>query len=226
MSKFIFASIGKKFIISVSGIFLMAFILVHLAVNLLLIFDDTGELFNLGAHFMTTNPVIRIVEPLLGLGFMIHILWTLAITFHNWRARPVKYNKQNTAVSSSWASRNMLILGSLITIFLVIHIINFFWVIKFNPHTLPNVIIGGEEIEDTYTLVADLLKSSVLYCIFYILGGVMLGLHLTHGFWSSFQTLGLNNKNWMKRLEWIAHIYAIIVAVGFSVIPLYFMIKF
>jgi len=224
MSKFLFASIGKKFIMSVSGIFLMMFILVHLTVNLLLIFDDSGGLFNRGAAFMATNPVIKIVEPVLGLGFLIHILWSLVVSYQNWRARPVRYAKSAPGESSNWVSRNMLILGALILTFLIIHLINFFWVIKFDPHSLPNV--RGTETEDTYALVSGLFKNSILYCIMYIIGAVLLGLHLTHGFWSSFQTLGLNNKNWMKRLEWIAKVYAIIVAVGFSVIPLYFQIRF
>ena len=226
MSKFLNASIGKKFIMSITGIFLMMFILVHLIVNLLLVFDDTGELFNEGAHFMASNPVIRIVEPLLGLGFMIHILWSFVISYQNWRARPVRYAKSSTGESSTWASRNMLILGALVLIFLVIHIINFFWVIKFDPHLIQDVVIGGKTMEDTYTLVSEIFIHSIPYGILYIIGAILLGLHLTHGFWSAFQTLGLNNKNWMKRLEWVAKVYAVIVAVGFSVIPLYFIIKF
>jgi succinate dehydrogenase / fumarate reductase, cytochrome b subunit len=226
MSNFMFASIGRKFIMSLSGIFLMMFILVHLTVNLLLIVDDSGELFNMGAHFMATNPVIKIVEPLLGLGFVIHILWSFIISYQNWRARPIPYNKKETRESSTWASRNMLILGAMILVFLVIHIINFFWKIKFEPHSIPDVTIGNVIMEDTYTLVSDVFITSLPYSIFYMIGAILLGLHLTHGFWSSFQTLGLNNSNWMKRLEWIARIYAVIVAVGFSIIPLYFMIKF
>lgn len=226
MSNFLFASIGRKFIMSLSGIFLMMFILVHLTVNLMLIFDDSGELFNQGANFMATNPVIKIVEPLLGLGFMIHILWSFIISYQNWKARPIPYNKKDAKESSTWASRNMLILGALILVFLVIHIINFFWVLKFGPHSLPSVTIGGKSMEDTYTLVSDLFKTSKPFSVFYIIGALLLGLHLTHGFWSSFQTLGLNNKQWMKRLEWVARIYAVIVAVGFSAIPLYFLIKF
>jgi len=197
-----------------------------MTINLLLIFDDSGELFNIGANFMATNPVIKIVEPLLGLGFIVHILWSFVISYQNWKARPVRYAKSNPGESSTWASRNMLILGSLILVFLVIHIINFFWIIKFDPHSLPNVTIGGDSMEDTYTLVSDLFINSTLYSVFYIIGAILLGLHLTHGFWSSFQTIGLNNTNWMTRLEWVARIYAIIVAVGFSVIPLYFLIKF
>lgn len=211
---------------SITGLFLVAFIAVHLTINLMLIFDDSGELFNLGAHFMATNPAIKIMEPLLGLGFLIHILWSFYLEYQNWKARPVKYNKKNMSDSSSWASRNMLILGALVLVFLIIHIMNFFWVVKFEPHSMNNVVIGGEEMEDTYTLVASLFKGSIAYCIFYILGGLLLGFHLSHGFWSAFQTMGLNNKYWMKRWHVLGYAYSVIVALGFSVIPLYFLIKF
>lgn len=223
MSKFLYASIGRKFLMSITGLFLMLFILVHLTVNLMLIVDDSGGLFNQGANFMATNPAVGIMEPVLAMGFMIHIIWSLFISYQNWRARPVKYLKQDQGKSSTWASRNMLILGALVAVFLVVHIMNFFWVIKFDPHSVPRTTEG---IEDTYSLVADLFKTNILYDVFYIAGAILLGLHLTHGFWSAFQTIGLNNKNWMKRLQWVARFFAVIVATGFSVIPLYFMIKF
>lgn len=88
------------------------------------------------------------------------------------------------------------------------------------------VTIGGIDIDNSYALVADLFKTSVVYDIFYVIGGILLGFHLSHGFWSGFHTLGLNNKNWINRLQVIGKIYAVVVAVGFSVIPLYFLIKF
>lgn len=226
MSKFLLASIGRKFMMSITGLFLLIFIGVHLGINLLLILDDSGELFNQGAHFMATNPLIKIMEPVLGLGFLIHIIWSFFLEFQNWKARPVKYNKKNLSGSSSWASRNMLVLGSLVLVFLVVHVINFFWIIKFNPETMSTVHINGTEMEDAYALVAGLFKASVGYGIFYVLGGVLLGVHLSHGFWSAFQTLGLNNKHWMKRWQMVGMLYAIVVAVGFAVIPLYFLIKF
>lgn len=224
MSKFLLASIGRKFMMSITGLFLLVFITVHLGINLLLIVDGSGELFNLGAHFMATNPLIKIMEPVLGLGFVIHIIWSLILTYQNWMARPVKYNKQNLSVSSTWASRNMFILGGLIFVFLVMHIINFFYVMKFDPHSMATVTIGGVEMEDGYKLVSELFISSTLYCVFYILGAVLLALHLTHGFWSAFQTIGLNNKFWMNRFKWIARIFAIVIGLGFTIIPLYFML--
>lgn len=226
MSNFLTASIGRKFLMSITGLFLMVFILVHLCINLLLIFDDSGELFNLGANFMATNPAIKIMEPVLGLGFVVHIIWSLIISIQNMKARPVGYAVTKLSYSSEWASRNMLVLGSLVLVFLVMHVINFFYVIKFDPHTMGKVMIDGAEMEDTYTLVASLFKTSIIYDLAYVAGGLLLGFHLSHGFWSAFQTIGISNKVWLSRLQIVAKIFAVLVAVGFSIIPLYFLIKF
>lgn len=223
MSKFISASIGKKFLMSITGIFLMLFIMVHLSLNLLLVFDDTGELFNRGAHFMATNPVVRIIQPILAFGFLVHIAWSLIISWQNWRARPLKYGYKNQNASSTWISRNMLILGGLIAVFLVIHLMNFFWVIKFDPHSLSLTPDGRE---DTYSLVAGLFRTSLLYDIIYIAGAVLLGLHLIHGFWSSFQTVGFSGRSSLPGFQRIARIFAVIVAAGFASIPVYFLIRF
>jgi len=225
MSKFLTASIGRKFIMSITGLFLLVFVGVHLGINLLLIFDDSGELFNQGAHFMTTNPLIKILEPILGLGFVIHIIWSFFLEYQNWMARPVKYAKKNMSGASSWASRNMLVLGALVLVFLIIHIINFFVKMKFTGDpALTEITVQGVHMENAYALVAGAFKASILLGVFYILGGILLGFHLSHGFWSAFQTLGLNNKNWLNRWKVIGTIYAIVIAAGYAVIPLYFML--
>lgn len=226
MSNFLTVAIGRKFIVSISGIFLMLFICVHLGVNLLLIFDDSGELFNQAANFIATNPFIKIMEPVLALGFLVHIIWSFYVSYQNYKARPVRYAESNAAYSSSWASRNMLILGALVLVFLVIHIMNFYYIIKFNYESMLSTEIDGLVMHDTYTLVSGLFKSSTLYGIVYMIGAILLGLHLSHGFWSSFHTIGFSNKNWMPRLQIIGQVFAFIVAAGFSIIPLYFMIKF
>ncbi len=224
MSNFLTASIGRKFIMSISGLFLMMFICVHLGINLLLIFDDSGDLFNMGAHFMATNPMIKVMEPVLGLGFMVHIIWSLILTIKNRQARPVSYAKTDQSDSSTWASRNMFVLGSLIFVFLVLHIMHFFWKIKVTGDPLlEHVMVHGVEMENAYALVATLFKTSAVYCIVYVLGGILLGLHLGHGFWSSFQTIGFANKIWLKRLKVIGVVFAFIIAIGFSIIPLYFL---
>ena len=226
MSNFWTSSIGKKVVMSLSGLFLISFLFVHLKLNLFLIFDNSGELFNVGANFMATNPVIKIVEPILALGFIIHIIWASVLTLQNQKARPVKYNQRNQSQNATWASRNMYILGAMVLIFLVIHLYNFWWNIKFPSLGTPltEAVVGGVEMEDTYALVAGLFKSSIVYCLLYIAGGILVGLHITHGFWSAFQSIGFSNDIWRKRLEWLAYFFAIVFAVGFSIIPLYFLL--
>lgn len=226
MSNFLTGSIGRKFVMSLSGLFLLVFIAVHLGINLLLIFDNTGELYNQGAHFMVTNPLIKIMEPILGLGFLIHIVWSFFLEYQNWKARPVRYAKRNVSGGSSWASRNMLVLGGLVLVFLIIHIMNFYVKMKIT-HEVGSTSVAGVDMHDAYTLVkATFTHASygIPLSIFYILGGALLGFHLSHGFWSAFHTLGLNNKHWMNRWRMIGRIYAIAVAVGFAIIPLYFML--
>ena len=223
MSNFINSSIGKKLIMSISGLFLIVFLLVHLTANLFLLWGS--DAFNMSAHFMGTNPIIKIVEPILALGFFIHILYSLIVQFKNWKSRPVKYAKVNQREASTWASRNMIWLGLFIFAFLIIHVINFYWIIKFgDPGT---VIVNGEEMEDAYTLVIDLFTSSgslaYIYSGIYIIGFIALGLHLHHALWSAFQTIGWSNIKWRKIWTVIGDIYAIIIAVGFSIIPIYFL---
>ena len=132
MSNFLGSSIGKKIIMAVTGLFLVMFITVHLTLNLMLIFDDSGELFNLAANFMSTNPMIKVMEPVLALGFIVHIILSAILTIQNRKARPVRYAVTSPGNSSSWASRNMFILGGLILVFLIIHMVNFFYYIKFD----------------------------------------------------------------------------------------------
>lgn len=227
MSSFMKSSIGRKVLVSLSGLFLVVFLLVHLVVNLMLIFDDTGALFNEAAHFMATNPAIKIMEPVLALGFIVHIMYALIVTIKNYMARPARYNKRNSQETGGWPSRNMFFLGSTIFIFLIIHIWNFFWKMRFaGDPLLDHITLNGVQMENSYNLVATMFKTSYIYSSLYILGAIALGFHLSHGFWSAFHTIGLNNDVWMGRLRILAIIYAVIIATGFSIIPVYFMIFF
>jgi succinate dehydrogenase / fumarate reductase cytochrome b subunit len=224
MASFLNSSIGKKFLMSLSGLFLITFLLVHLIVNSMILFDPTGELFNNAAHFMGTNPIIRVVEPILAIGFILHILYAGILTLKNQWARPVGYDKQQSGNSSSWTSRNMFVLGSLVLIFLVIHISNFFWKIKFTgSELLENGAVG--DVENTYRLVTTFFIDWWWIVIVYMIGAVVLGLHLTHAFWAAFQTLGLSNNRWRKRLEILGWAYTILVAGGFALIPLWVKIS-
>ncbi len=224
MASFLNSSIGKKFLMSLSGLFLITFLLVHLVVNSLILFDPTGDLFNNAAHFMATNPIIRVVEPVLAIGFILHILYAGLLTLKNQWARPVEYNGQKAGNSSTWASRNMFVLGSLVLIFLVIHVSNFFWKIRYTGSDLLESGSMGE-IENTYLLVTTFFINWWWIDIVYVIGALVLGLHLTHAFWAAFQTLGFSDDRWRKRLAFLGWVYTIIVAGGFAIIPLWVKIS-
>jgi succinate dehydrogenase / fumarate reductase, cytochrome b subunit len=218
MSSFFKTSIGKKVIMSVTGLFLIVFLLVHLTLNLLVLVDEDGSTFNTAAHFMGTNPIMKVMEIVLAAGFVFHMLYATILTLKNQAARPIKYAVSNNS-DSSWSSRNMYITGSTILAFLILHLLNYFYKIKFT-----DLIDSGQMSE--YELVKGLFQPENWYfSAFYILAFTLLGLHLNHSFQSSFQTLGLNNSNWIPRLNFIGALYAIIIAVGFSIIPIFFLMK-
>ena len=226
MSGFISASIGRKFLMSITGLFLISFLCIHLTLNLFLTFDDSGQLFNLAAHFMATNLLIRIMEPILAIGFVVHIIWSGWITLENMRARPQKYAYGDQLLSWWAPAKNMFILGGMVLIFLAIHIANFWIKMKFTGDPLlKGVLVDGVEMHNAYALVSNLFQSR-LYDLLYIAGGILVGLHISHGFWSAFQTIGFSNQIWLKRLKFLAIAIGIVFAAGFSYIPLYFMIKF
>lgn len=224
MKGFFKSSIGKKLIMSISGLFLIVFLLVHLGLNSLLLFDSSGELFNTAANFMGTNPLMKVMEPMLALGFVLHIFYGVVLEIQNRMARgSSKYAKFDQSKSSKWASRNMIYLGVAILAFLVIHILNFLIPIKTGCDILKEVTINGVHMHDTYTQVTNLFEFWY-YDLIYVIGAIALGMHLKHAFWSAFQTIGFSNDKWRVRLNVIGTIYAVIVAGGFAIIPIYFLI--
>ena len=227
MSSFLNASIGRKVFMSLTGIFLILFLCVHLVVNSFLTFDDTGDLFNNAAHFMATNPVIVIMEPILALGFIIHIIWSGWITYANMKARPQAYAGGDNNLSWWQPSKNMFILGGLVLIFMVIHIFDFWVKMRITGDPLLDQPVGaGAGMHNSYALVSNLFINYPLFNALYILGSILIGLHVTHGFWSAFQTIGINNIVWMKRMKNISTFFGFLFAIGFSAIPLYFILKF
>lgn len=219
MSSFLNASVGRKFLVSISGLFLIMFLAVHLTVNLFLIAGQ--EAYNMAAHFMVTNPAIKVMQPLLAAGFLLHIAYSAFITFTNQGTRPQKYAMVDQRETSSWPSRNMFVLGSLILIFLVLHLSNFSFKMKFGEMIYTEH--GGVMVKDAYSLVTG--KFVIWwYALIYMAGAVFLGLHLVHGFASAFQTLGLSNHLWYRRLTVAGFVYAVIVAGGFAFIPLWFLV--
>ena len=221
------SSIGKKFFMSITGLFLVVFLLVHLTANLALLFG--ADAFNIVSHFMGTNPIIQVMQPILAIGFIVHIIYATILTLQNQKARGGDgYDKVVNSHQSSWASKNMYILGSVILAFLVLHILNFFWKIKVTGSPLLNEVnVDGEMMENAYALVVGLFNDAslgIMYSIVYMLGAIALGFHLTHGFWSAFQTLGMSNDKWRKRWTVVGYLFAFAVGGGFAIIPIFLML--
>lgn len=221
LSKMFDSSLGRKLVMSLTGLFLCSFLMVHLIGNLQLFYNDGGEAFNHYTKFMSSNWVLRLLEIGLILGFGIHIAMALRLTRQNAAARPIKYEAHKTNETSSWYSRNMGLTGSIIFIFLVMHLANFWYIYKFN--TEPTLIVDGEPMKDMYTIVAEAFKQSWLVAL-YTIGMVMLGLHLNHGFQSAFQSLGLKNKSYSPLISKIGSGFAILMVIGFTSFPILFFL--
>lgn len=231
MANLFSSSIGKKLIMSLSGLFLILFLLIHLTINSFLLLDgvfgfEEGQMFNAGAHFMGTFPLIKIIEPILALGFLIHIVYSLMLSYQNMKARGSdRYASGNKTKGVEWSAQkqNMLILGIVMAAFLVVHVANFFIKIKFTGDDLlthvefPYIGTGMVEGENSYALVHEAFQHLWIVVV-YIIGFVALGFHLSHGFWSAFQTIGWSNEIWLKRLKVIAKILAWFFTLGFTVI--------
>jgi succinate dehydrogenase / fumarate reductase cytochrome b subunit len=209
------SSIGKKLIMSLSGFFLMVFLTLHLCINSAAVFSE--QAYNTACDFMNTNIFIQIMVPILALGFIIHILFAAWLTLNNQKARPVKYAVNNTPKTSSWASRNMFVLGLIVVGFLAVHL-SHFWAKMQLPH-----FMGEHAVANPYLLVKETL-SHPLWAAIYLVWFWALWFHLCHGFWSAFQTIGVNNSTWIPRLQCIAKIFATLVALGFSAVVLWFAV--
>lgn len=213
MSNIFSSSIGKKIVMSLSGLFLIVFLLVHLVANLFVF--GGAEVYNEVCHFMDTNPIIKIMIPVLALGFAIHIIYASILTLHNLKARPVRYAVKDLKGASTWSSRNMFVLGVIVLGVLALHLTDFWANMQ-----LQTLILGNEMEVMPYDLVISKFTNPIFVAI-YAIWIVALWFHLTHGFWSAFQSIGLCNQIWIKRWKCLASVYAFVVALGFISIPLY-----
>jgi succinate dehydrogenase / fumarate reductase cytochrome b subunit len=205
-----YTSVGRKFVMAMTGLFLCVYLIEHLYGNLLLYKMDEGRAFNGYTEFMTGNLIIRAVEYVLFAGFIIHAIDGFMLTLANRRARPVRYAINRQSQNSTWFSRNMGLTGSIIFIFLIIHLREFFFAHRF-----------GHAAEWMSVSVANAFSSS-WYSALYLVAMVLLGAHLNHGFQSAFQTLGWNNHKYMKNMKYAGSTFAIIMMVGFASFPIIF----
>lgn len=247
------SSLGKKLIMALTGLFLCTFLIVHLGGNLLLFCDDKGFSFNMYANFLTHFPPIEVVAYILYISIAVHAVYALILTLQNRKARPVAYAAQNDA-PASWSSKNMGLLGSILFLFIVIHMSDFWFSYKFQ-HVLgfkeykTDLRTGLTAVSDfqpqdpafekSYTSTEDLeivrVKdlharvvqsfSNIWYVILYVIAMFAVAFHLLHGFQSAFQTLGWRHRRYTPVVQFIGTwFFGVIVPLGFAAMPIVYFI--
>jgi succinate dehydrogenase / fumarate reductase cytochrome b subunit len=221
-SEFLTSSIGKKFIMALTGLFLISFLVVHVGINACIWANDGGEMFNKAAHFMGSTILIRIMEVGLFIGIIIHIVQGLVLEFQNRKKRGVGYAVNYGNKGSKWYSRNMGLLGTLLLLFLIMHLYHFWTPSRFggmaNIHELGTVEYDGKEYHDLFAEIVNVFQSPWVVLL-YVLGCISLAYHLLHGFQSAFRTLGLGNKRYMSLLQSLGIGFSIIVPLAFAMMP-------
>lgn len=221
LTSFLSSSIGRKLVMSLTGLFLILFLVIHLIGNFLLLVDDQGEAFNLYAKKMTTDPLIKTVSYVLYLSILVHAIQGWILWRKNREARGnVRYavNVTKGAVKTARVAKNMGWIGTIIFVFILIHLYQFWFQMKFGG--IDHITYGSEDVKNLYPLVLTAYKD-LGFVIFYVVSMAVVGAHLYHGFQSSFQTLGLNHKKYTPFIQTLGAIYSIVVPLGFAIIPVF-----
>ena len=213
------SSITKKLIMSISGLFLIVFMLLHMTINFFSVIDTfTGKygaadgLFQAGCDFMAL-PIITIMVPVLAAGFLVHIVYAFILSYGNFKARGTeRYAVANKTKAESWAAKNMLVLGVVVLGIVAFHL-NHFWA------DMQLAEFQGHHAENPYVLLNATFQSG-WWVVAYVIWFAALGQHLVHGFWSAFQSMGLSNKNWEKRLLYIGYAVVAVIVLGFSAVAI------
>ncbi|GAA0881751.1 succinate dehydrogenase/fumarate reductase cytochrome b subunit [Sphingobacterium siyangense subsp. cladoniae] len=238
---------------SLTGIFLCLFLVVHLVGNLQLFKDDAGLAFNKYAYFMTHFTPIKVVSYLLYASVIVHVIYAITLSMKNKAARPIGYAKYDGQANSKWNSRNMGILGTVILVFLATHMSNFWW--KFHNDEVPYIeyrtdLATGQttarelqasefhDYQETVENNVQILKARDLYkqvdfafknvalVALYVIAMAALAFHLIHGFQSAFQTLGFNHRRYIGIIRAIGvWVFGVLIPIGFAIMPLFFFFK-
>ena len=213
MANIFTSSIGKKVIMSVTGLFLILFLLLHGTINALYIFNP--EWFVSGCEFMAL-PIVTIMVPVLAAGFIIHIIYAFYLSYTNLKARGnQRYEVANKSASDGWAAKNMLVLGIIVLGFLAFHLTHFWAEMQLKEF----MGVAHEDLISPVTLMETTFKPWWV-TLLYILWFVAVWFHLTHGFWSALHTFGWNNNKWIGRLKCIYYIVATIIFVIFAAVAI------
>jgi succinate dehydrogenase / fumarate reductase, cytochrome b subunit len=245
------SSLGKKLIMALTGLFLCTFLIVHLGGNLLLFCNDDGYGFNVYANFLTHFPPIEVIAYLLYISILVHAIYALVLTIKNRKARPVAYATVNKS-ATSWSSKNMGLLGSILFLFIVIHMSDFWYHYKYSntigykeyrtnvktdettavdyvpesPKFEKSVTTEGDyevvRVKDIHARVVSSF-SNIFYVIIYVIAMGAVSFHLVHGFQSAFRTLGWVHRKYTPIVYFIGTwLFAVIIPLGFAAMPIYY----
>lgn len=213
MSWLIKSSIGRKFIQSLSGLFLILFLLFHMSMNLVLLFSY--ETYNFFANeILGANWWAIVGTGVIAAGLVIHVIWGIVLTIKNRNARGKERYASSSKTKTTWSSRNMLVLGVFLLLFMIIHFYQLWYEMQFKELFM---IEGARH--DGAELVAEIL-SNIWIVILYELAFLALWFHLMHGFWSALHSAGLNNGVWMKRIKVVGNVISTIICLGFAIVPI------
>lgn len=215
------SSITKKVIMSLAGLFLIVFLLIHLGINIFLlpIVEGNREIFLAAAEFMSTFWPMKVMEVALFGGFILHGLYGFIVQLQNWKSRGTEAYKVPSKTQTSFSSQTMIWTGLLVLLFLGMHLYQFYFIkLGFVEGAM---LANGHP--DFYTIAVALFTNDLIFSSIYILLFIALGFHLFHAFQSAFQTLGWNHPKYTPLVKTLGNIYAIVVPLGFIIIPLYFM---
>lgn len=219
LTNFLTSSIGRKLLMSLTGLFLCTFLIVHLLGNLQLLADDGGQSFNIYADFMTSNPLIKFVSIGLYAFILLHAIVGLLLWSKNRKAKGGKY-AVTPKHDVSWASKNMALLGTFILAFLLLHMGDFWFKMKFTD-SVEMVNYDGQAVKDLYAKV-KMSFDQLWIVIAYLIGLATLSFHLWHGFESGFQTLGINHKRYTPIIQKIGRLFAVVIPIAYAIIPIYY----
>jgi succinate dehydrogenase / fumarate reductase cytochrome b subunit len=215
------SSVGRKWVMALTGIFLITFLIVHAGINACIWANDGGMMFNKAAHFMGSTIVIRVMEVGLFIGILIHIVQGYVLEFSNRSKRKVGYRVNMGNRGSKWYSRSMGLLGTILLLFFIIHWYHFWIPSRFTgvpgePVKLPG---SEKELHDVFSLM-QVTFSELWVVIVYVVACFSLCWHLIHGFQSAFRTMGMSSPKYVTLVKNIGIAYAVIISIVFAMMPI------
>ncbi len=228
------SSIGRKFIMSITGVMLVLFLLFHSIMNFVVVIN--ADAYDAISAFLGANWYALVATMGLGIGFIVHILYALYLSYQNMRARGAqRYEVSSRQDGVSWSSQNMLVLGAIILGFLVLHLYQFWSKMQLvelkhmsgahlETFIHEGVSYNPADLAAKGSFWVEYWFNQPLFAILYIVWLGALWFHLTHGVWSSLHSIGLNNKTWLPRVKSIANVISTIIILLFMAVPLYYLI--